>query len=288
MLRCIIDESLNEHMHLGDRKSLQIYNILDTNIVPINFHALQRELPLINLFNYSYTFDQLVRDEFGVLTKSEVAKYDSINKDASDFEYPADELVKILMFPQGKRSRKEYVRSVWSLMAGRDGLTLNKPKYLSDQLWNKVLLNSMYNDGTTSPINAIFVNNTNHAAMHKNVLIDVDNRNFTNADLLNTVNKITYLVPRKPASGNRHELRVKPVILPAGVPAQWTQTGYQRYNTILVRYIEWFVHLQRVMRLLMRNQLEWVNDPIVHKSNAISEQVTEYDSNKSFDIDDFQ
>jgi hypothetical protein len=290
MLRCIIDKSLNEHMHYGDRKSLQIYNILDTNIVPINFHALQRELPLINLFNYSYTFDQLVRDEFGVLTKSNSNVFNSISTSPSQFQYPADELVKILMYPQGKRNRTEYVKSVWSLMAGQDGLTLNKPKYLSDQLWNKVLLNSMYVNRPGSAANTLGVNygrkNMTHDAMTKKQGWAFPTTTVTDAVSLNTSDEITYLDPSKPASGNKHDLNIKTV---AGADAKiWTQTGYTRYNTILVRYIEWFVHLQRVMRLLMRNQLEWVNDPIVHKSNAISEQVTEYNSNKSFDIDDFQ
>jgi hypothetical protein len=43
-----------------DRKSLQVLNIIDLNIVPVNFHALRREIPFVNLFNYAYTFKQIV------------------------------------------------------------------------------------------------------------------------------------------------------------------------------------------------------------------------------------
>ena len=68
----------------------------------------------------------------------------------------------------------------------------------------------------------------------------------------------------------------------------WQTIGYQRYHTTIVRYTEWFVHLQRVMRLLMRDQLNWVNDPIVHRSNVINEQVTEYSSNAKFELSDFE
>lgn len=245
LLRCIIDSQLNEHMHFGDRKNLRIYNILDTNIVPINFHALQRELPLINLFNYSYTFEQLVRNRFGIDTRNITPAGDIRNSDwyvndsyqkhaedarkairteairlgfndhnvnliINDFDaqlaaaaaaaaaggvrgfniilrnafntmttatlaaaglggvaadqlqkiknagmqaalktmdplYPEDTMVRILMCPQGFRSISNYYGNIWDLMAGK-GLNLNKPKYLSDQLWNKVLLNTLYGD----------------------------------------------------------------------------------------------------------------------------------------------
>ena len=55
-----------------------------------------------------------------------------------------------------------------------------------------------------------------------------------------------------------------------GIVNKWHLIGYNRYHTVTVRYIEWFIHIQRVMRLLMRDQLNWVNDPIVHKSNALN------------------
>ena len=79
-----------------------------------------------------------------------------------------------------------------------------------------------------------------------------------------------------------------PVGLNAAAVSVWHNCGYVRYQTIIVRYIEWFVHLQRVMRLLMRDQLTWVNDPIVHKSNALSNEITEYDSNNKFEMSDFE
>jgi hypothetical protein len=51
-----------EHILGAEEKhnSLEIQNIIDLNIVPINVHALMREVPLANLYNYSYTFDRLI------------------------------------------------------------------------------------------------------------------------------------------------------------------------------------------------------------------------------------
>lgn len=306
MLRCILSNDLNEHMHFGSRADLQIYNILDANIVPINFHALQREIPMINLYNYSYTFDHMVKQFLGVsFANSDVADVkksitDVFNATEND-RYPADTLVRMLIDPCGFRSVNNYINNVWSLMAGNDGLTLNTPKYLSDQLWNKVLLNSLntIENNRHATINRAQQNNrwqnANNASLTMSMgtargsingepLIGTDLRQ---TDILNFHKQITYQ-SNNPANSNKHTLTLKKVNIDKGMIARWTQTGYFRYQTKAVRYIEWFVHLQRVMRLLMRDQLTWVNDPIVHNTNAISKNVTEFYSNDKFNIDDFQ
>jgi hypothetical protein len=39
----------------------------------------------------------------------------------------------------------------------------------------------------------------------------------------------------------------------------------------------------------MRNQLEWLQDPVVMKHEALSEKVTDYGSNnRGFNLDDFE
>jgi glycogen synthase len=40
-----------------------IQNIIDMNIVPFNIHMLMRDVPLINVYNYDYSFGKFV-DEF--------------------------------------------------------------------------------------------------------------------------------------------------------------------------------------------------------------------------------
>jgi hypothetical protein len=286
MVSCL--DSSNDKSHLqGDRESLRIYNILDTNIVPINFHALQRELPLINLHNYSYTFDQLSKQHYGVESKTQ---YNADITNKIDYDYANDELVKILLNPLGVRTRYEYINTIRSLMTG-GGPRLNKPKYLSDQLWNKVLCNSIYSTTPNAPNNIVTGNfHRGNAHLDKGFgrTFTVGAEQALQASNLLSSDAIT--VPNKQTGPSKHEF---PDIETININNQqdlvtWTQTGYGRYNTVLVRYIEWFVHLQRVMRMLMREQLEWVSDPIVHKSNAIGESITEYDSNRSFTIKDFE
>jgi hypothetical protein len=43
-------------------RDLTVQNIIDLNIVPINVHALMREIPLANLYNYAYTFDRMIAE----------------------------------------------------------------------------------------------------------------------------------------------------------------------------------------------------------------------------------
>ena len=43
-----------------DRNEARVLNIIDLNIMPINIHALLREVPLINIYNYAATFDDII------------------------------------------------------------------------------------------------------------------------------------------------------------------------------------------------------------------------------------
>ena len=46
------------------RVNARFLNILDLNIVPLNIHALMREIPLTNIYNYSFTYDHIVKQLF--------------------------------------------------------------------------------------------------------------------------------------------------------------------------------------------------------------------------------
>ena len=46
------------------RINARFLNILDLNIVPLNIHALMREIPLTNIYNYAFTYDHIVKQLF--------------------------------------------------------------------------------------------------------------------------------------------------------------------------------------------------------------------------------
>jgi len=345
MLRCITQKASSEQdLFETTREKLRIYNILDSNIVPINFHAMQRELPFSNIFNYSYTFDHFMRERFGVI-------YDNLHQDrnqkavttlpgntfyadnilntttgepsfipddqikdrtlaAADdakeriagglskpffpekFKYTEDQLVNVLTNPYGHRADIDYVNTIFKLMIGADGISSGRPKYLSDQLWNKVLLNS------SQPFNVMansFVNKNTRSIFNtdNNDLSKPDFANNNNANPLvaafgtNSFNPMGTLTYMSDNNNRKKYGDIKQADSDTTNSHKVAKIGRDRYDTYLIRNIEWFVHLQRSMRLLMKEYLEWVDDPIVTKSNAVANAITDYKNDNVFDPDDF-
>ena len=343
MLRCITQKASSEQdLFKTSRERLRIYNILDSNIVPINFHAMQRELPFSNIFNYSYTFDHFMRERFGVI-------YDNLHQDRNNkkastgntfyadnilntttgvpafkdvdqitgrtlavadvakerilgglskpffpekFKYTEDQLVNVLTNPYGHRANIDYVNTIFKLMIGADGISSGRPKYLSDQLWNKVLLNS------SQPFNGI---NNNFQNKNTRSIFNVDNNDRLKPDFdnnntgdssipiagVNSFNPMKTLTYMSDNNNRKKYGDVKQAVPDSQNSNDIAKIGRDRYDTYLIRNIEWFVHLQRSMRLLMKEYLEWVDDPIVTKSNAVANAITDYKNDNVFDPDDF-
>jgi hypothetical protein len=128
------------------RKNLRIHNIIDMGIVPLNVHAFMREIPFANISNYSYTFDRMVH-EFIIPSylddKIATVQADAIMIRPNVAAHSTREiLVKLLCHPWADLPGLQYFALVASLFNGNDNLKLGRPKYLSDQLWHKVLLTS--------------------------------------------------------------------------------------------------------------------------------------------------
>ena len=315
MLKCVLENAIANNMFQYDRINMRIYNILDANIVPINFHALQRELALSNIYNYSYTFDHYIREILEVrnsYTNTELATGFGESPDPNipdynfpiNYEFSSDMLVQILNNPRGYRNVHNYVNGIWNLMSGNDGLGLSKPKYLSDQLWNKVLCNSIYAPGGVNQYARAQVNIGENKHLNKGygsnrvLNMHLDNRLLEPATSMSDrvppnnvsmrLETITYQANSDlPFHNNTNKHKIN--IVNTGMnPKIMTDMGYTRYQTILVRYIEWIVHMQRVMNLFMRDQLEWINDPVASGQNAIDTNVTEYRSNERYKLSDFE
>ena len=309
MMKCLTNDDKGGFSDtISDREKMRVYNILDTNIVPINFHALQRELPYSNIFNYSYTFDELVKEKFGVIYNSYnegKMKWDDTstgtllhyNEDPYTgdekkhkewiFKFAEDQLVDILIKPYAERSETNYKNTIFKLMVGADGISSGRPKYLSDQLWNKVLLNTIYRYEAEKEVNDLSTDYKNT----KNALgKQFNDRGIGNepSELLylanRDVNKKGYSEPKKPSNMSKFAKRASE----GGTETtRAIARGAERYDTYLIRNIEWFVHLQRCMRTLMKDHLEWVDDAVVTKSNSVAASITEYKNDNVFDPDDF-
>ena len=110
-----------------ERQAARVLNIIDLNIMPINIHALLREVPLINIYNYAATFDDMVKQTFTSSTNIN-GDYQLLAKLLEDpylVEYNASNnykplVEKYLQIPQDKQTGKP------------NNVYLSKPKLLED------------------------------------------------------------------------------------------------------------------------------------------------------------
>lgn len=149
LARHIVGDSKDDN--LG--KKLAVANIIDLNIVPINVHALMREIPLANLYNYAYTFDRLVIDTYYGKMNDKQAADMIVNLCENDLKKKftpknsLDMLVSLLVDPYRSIEDNEYDSMFRPMMLGAalNG-ELGRPKFLSDQVLGKALFDSPYAD----------------------------------------------------------------------------------------------------------------------------------------------
>ena len=129
------------------RKSARIQNLIDMNIIPINVHAMMRGVPLANLYNYEYTFEQLACQMLGERT----ACLDVIGHPQA--QNATQEFLRLLKDPYKEIGPVEYGSDctnagsdgfIHRIFRGDNGLGMGRPKFLSDQIFNKPLFGSVY------------------------------------------------------------------------------------------------------------------------------------------------
>lgn len=130
---------------LDNRKNARIYNIIDLNVVPINVHALVRDVPYAPTINYAYSCDRLIQDHLlphGITDhNNEDHKLYPTTQEAKNTNQL---MCKMLMDPYVSLTNTEYFGLFQRIVTGDNGLGLDRPKYISDQLWNKVLFGDQY------------------------------------------------------------------------------------------------------------------------------------------------
>jgi hypothetical protein len=299
-----------------NRKTLRLYNILDLNIVPINFHAMQREIPLINLYNYAYTFDRMTQEILvpewngkkhiksiesftdGKRSSSSDGSWRLTLHDNTDVNNTRTMLAKCLIYPHGHRKYKsEYLHFIRRIMMGASELHMGRPKFNSDQLWSKVLFQDLYTFGNVDD-NSVYGYDESGPPVEfgkwrgwasQNTPAD---REYADSTKVRWSNKLSYRV----IDGAKSKIkkidlseRVKVTGSLKGMPEAeaLSLVGYQRYNTHIVRNMEWFVNLQRFMRHVMRKNLNWLKTPVVRGTDVLNSNITEYVENEAYTLKDF-
>jgi hypothetical protein len=259
-----------------------------------------RVTPLYNINGESPIFPE-VNDRFA-------------NWDA--YMHPEDTLVRSMIYPMGYRPLGEYINNVYRLMAGNTSLSLGRPKFLSDQLWNKVLCNNLFDtkladatdDAKLVAVNGVQGRDLNSARMIstlRNITrqrgFEVNNGHANLEPYTNAANAGINSANKTPANagvsllrnlGNINSDGIYDSVLDYATSAIGLNNigymGYLRYNSALIRWVEFFANTQRLLRMLMRHQLDWVQDPVVAKHDAMAEELTEYTNNNIFRVEDFE
>jgi hypothetical protein len=299
------------------RQMERILNIIDMNIVPIDVHALMRAIPLANLFNYEYTFEQMVAAIYG-----EQAKFYT-NPTGRDYITDANTVnsrqmyLRLLVNPylnldaggaaQGQMLYGSDVMSlgtagfVHRIFRGDNGLGMGRPKFLSDQLFNKALFGSVYqrrmdfdeggpdvgagiargrqNVGVPQgPAPGLAAVPAGVPAQRQRAWVPIGGpRGRT----------ITYL--RVPAENQGPESAVVEAELSSAQQrAQLEAIGRRRFDTRVVRNLFFITNVLRLVRLKLNRELTQTRSVLVSSHSAVASGLTEYGTdpyspNESYD-----
>lgn len=140
---------ISETEKCQSRSKMRAMNILDLNIVPINMHMLAREIPLINLYNYSYTFNKMMAEMILGRGKECPANIPRPG------EY-REMLCHMVCNPYAIVEHGHINPLIQRIVTGGLGLGMGRPKFIGDELYNKCLLTSLRKgeimpDGSVNP-----------------------------------------------------------------------------------------------------------------------------------------
>lgn len=388
---------------IDSRASARIYNIIDMNIVPINVHALMREIPLINIINYSYTCDRMVQDT--LLKGVEQPTDNKLIKETQTVTSSAGLLTKMILYPYAHLNTYEFHGYLARLMTGDSSIELGRPKFLSDQLWNKSLFQELYtqpiplikgsrvpnesgpsgdnaqnrllnqlmydvtlissssssspgpfstdpktaigqiatqfklqtrpdlsddqslqsevkyvndlyrfvdnNQTDTQKINSALKQNSNIPNTHMNAIIAqlYDMYSAGTIDINHVKTVLTALLTAVVADANRssdenHLLRnngslsypevkdgrvvVQNVELDQDKRSYLSILGKFRFDTTFVRNLFFLCNIQRVMRMVLRDELAYLESPVVTASHVVNRQITDYANNEVYTPETFE
>jgi hypothetical protein len=314
--------------------------ILDLNIVPINVHAMMRDIPLVNLYNYSYNFDRLIIELlYGINSDiaNDLLKHlcEHIDPDSSTFRHSLprsvdftvngrakppytmrsskDLFLALLINPYRELLNNDEYNYLSRIFTGDHNMDLGRPKFLSDQVYNKSLFMELYPDGQRSfergprgeqnsaPVPAAVVAPVNAPAhvpasatndylkrvirgdRHTLTWIDNMRKNDANADVNSGEGD---------HMDNEYDYTTDPAVYRGirradlGANGEFKKVlqiiGKLRSQTVFVRNLIFLVNVYRLLRLKLRKDLVYDRSLIVRGHALVRESNTEFDRNQDY------
>jgi len=268
----------------GGRMAECIANILDLNIIPINLNVLMKEIPLFNLYNYDYTFELLMAKLYNKKHKDFKEKGD-VFKNVKDTQ---DALIAFLFHPyinlDDNLNTKMYLGSnvpvrdtsefISRIMRGDNNLGLGRPKFLSDQIFNKVLLRSLY----PSMYSLDEAGVTEAVGIYKGQYgYDTDPNNLRSGN--NSVLTYPYVNP------STNKLTVRQCVYHPIIFELLQNVGRLRFDSTIIRNLFLITNVLRITRFKLYSELTANRNVVVSSHYAITKSLTEY-GEYPFDINE--
>ena len=249
-----IVEASDDTIIRGTRKHIRAMNLIDLNVVPINIHALMREIPLVNLYNYAYTFDDMVCKVLGVNLKDKPDLNTALANNTPVAYKGLKTMAWLMVNPLGAVSEAQFYKEFALVARGAVSLPgLGRPRYLADELYNKAFFGEMYGDFNAAGPGAAASGNS-PAGFLRWMAHDDKTGMVANQNALGEVAIGANNVPDK---------------------AAFKAAGHQRFNTFFGRSLVWVTQLQRVLRLKLRRDLHWYSEKLVRDNAVLSSGITE-------------
>jgi hypothetical protein len=253
-----------------NRKDVQVYNLIDLNANPINVNALRREVPLVNMLNYSFTFDSFAKDMIGRYAVS------SDVFDGDDSIRGGHQFLQLVLYPHiAKTADPGHWDNLMSVYADRGGDQAGlegHDRFAYDQVCHKALMHvdrrnermKRYEDpgrrGATSASKGRFTEaNTNELMWSKAKPGRGERRLGSN-------------VARELGSG------VESANIPSANMNYIRLLGQMRHDTTFIRNILFISSVHRLMRSRMSDEMMRIAFPVVSGPPALNKRITEENS----------
>ena len=118
------------------RASIALHNIADLEICPIDLHAMRREIPLINIMNYSHACDRMITS----IVNRSMGNNSNVTHQTSS---PAGMFLRLCRNPYTTIEYDDFRKNFGDLV--KKDSPLGKSRYLYNQLWCKVLMQNSSN-----------------------------------------------------------------------------------------------------------------------------------------------
>lgn len=258
-----------------------INNLIDINILPINLNVLMKDIPLLNLYNYEYTFELMAAKLYNKKPSTFRDKTDVINNvhDTQDaflalLYHPYLKLEPVNMWLGFNNVLSESYEYISRIMRGDNSLGLSRPKFLSDQLFNKALFRSVYPSASTYDEGGVNSAVGTWRGQYHYDAMAVGNQgdDAARGDRITDRTWLTYphINPSDSSFSIRHR-EFNPTHLKI-----LENIGRLRFDTTIVRNLFFIVNVLRITRLKLNRELTSSRNVIVNSHYAVNPSVTEY------------